>query len=269
VAGLFDSNVVCILLLQAFRVVTTLPVVLLKTATKQIQEGFQAARQRLSVTSAGNKTSFSERWANASFNDSFSSDSGIGSLFLQSSPSVPPKPINEGSQELDPDSPQNSPRNLKHVLTEGDNSLLLALSPPPNRATNPLSRLFRARTASTAGSSMEETSSASSRIASFFRRGGRDSDVSMNSAGVATTDTRGSEGGADTRDSTPHRDGSLLFGRKRSDISNISAEDECDDDDETSMPRPVVPRTRVPNAVQHSLLALKRSAASTNENCSD
>src|SRR5205807_1988921 len=36
---------------SAFRIVTTIPVRLLKTASKQLQEGFHAARERLSITS--------------------------------------------------------------------------------------------------------------------------------------------------------------------------------------------------------------------------
>jgi Protein kinase domain len=46
---------------SAFRIVTSMPVFLLKSATKQLQEGFQAARQRLSLGSAGRSSSFSDK----------------------------------------------------------------------------------------------------------------------------------------------------------------------------------------------------------------
>ena len=128
-----------------------MPVVLLKTATKQLQEGFQAARNRLSIGRSG---SFSDRYA--SFHDSFSSDSGIASFFSPQSPSACvvsptiPNPINESNElELSPDTADR------------------VLCPPPQIAPlTPFSRrLFRTRQHS-------DISNASSRIAAFFRRSG-------------------------------------------------------------------------------------------------
>jgi Protein kinase domain len=55
---------------SAFRIVTSMPVFLLKSATKQIQEGFQAARQRLSMGSAGRSSSFSDRGTGGGSNSS-------------------------------------------------------------------------------------------------------------------------------------------------------------------------------------------------------
>ena len=93
---------------SAFRIVTSIPVVLLKTATHKIQESFQAARQRLSI--GGNSTASSENNAGAAtpqhlltptspVRKTFESAISMGGT--SSIPTKSPSPIREISREFD------------------------------------------------------------------------------------------------------------------------------------------------------------------------
>lgn len=89
-----------IFLLQAFRIVTSVPVKLLRTASKQLQEGIKTARERLSVGSglgSGNKSSsFSSMDSTSSAEKKPSSSSRH-----RSNRDSFPISIREGSREID------------------------------------------------------------------------------------------------------------------------------------------------------------------------
>jgi len=93
---------------SAFRIVTTMPVTLLKSASKQIHEGFQAAKHRLSSTtsSLGRSGSFSDR-----------TDRSRNSSFGYSSPPISAstaKALDLGclseARSEEEESPRNSPK---------------------------------------------------------------------------------------------------------------------------------------------------------------
>ncbi|KAL7576644.1 hypothetical protein ACA910_005579 [Epithemia clementina (nom. ined.)] len=142
---------------SAFRIVTSIPVVLLKTATHKIQEGFQAARQRLSIgsTSSNNNDKNSESHHHSHSHPPMSlpttpirnprknfessgpnSSSSAGGGCVGSAPSMPtksPSPIREISREFEQSF--DSDDNLKHNSNDdnsGKNNLgPVPLTPPP------------------------------------------------------------------------------------------------------------------------------------------
>lgn len=171
-------------------------------------------------------------------NESFSSDSGP--KFFHSPTSEVPKAISEVSQEGELDD-SNSPESLKK---KGKKNHKTSLPSPPFSPRNPFARLFRPASMETNNT---EESSASSRLASFFRGGRRDSYGSM---------------GSD--EAKPGR--KSLFARKRSDVSSMSVDEE-EEAHKTSNSSPE--RTRIPKAVNRSLQALKKNAITTNESYND
>jgi len=88
-------------IVQAFRIVTALPVVLLRTASKQLQEGYKAARNRLSSGGGGRTSSFSDREGSRSA----SFDSASSGMKVHSRHSEDYLIPEEHSHEMDEDGP--------------------------------------------------------------------------------------------------------------------------------------------------------------------
>jgi serine/threonine protein kinase len=114
----YSSHPSCFVLtpfLKAFRIVTSMPAILFKTATKQLHDGYKAARHRLSLGSSGSGSklsSFSDRGISrtASFN-SASSDVKPRRLKCEVFPTVP-----EVSKEFSVGN--NSPESVKRTASK-------------------------------------------------------------------------------------------------------------------------------------------------------
>ena len=154
---------------QAFRIVTSLPVVLLRSASKQLQEGYKAAKHRLSYSGA-KSSSFSDR--DESRNTSFDSTSTDVKMNSRHSSQHDFPIVQESSQEMDetPDfgvMPEAAPC-TPSLMGDGD-------KPSPKRQfpgffatpkhtksklsiTSPVSRFFHRNSAS-AGSRAKDTDS--------------------------------------------------------------------------------------------------------------
>ena len=196
--------------------------------------------------SVGKSSSFSERALSRlptggivnNLHGSWSSDSKA-----VQSPRIPNR-ITEASQEFEKEEEGEEATSPHSQVTQNrDNKEFAVPSPPSSTPRSPFVRLFRPKPSSTESNTWETTSSSSSRLASIFRGGRRDSDASMSSV----------EG---------RRAKKVLFARKRSDVSSMSLEEE-----EPAGPwnRHKEPRTRVPNIVKRSLRALKRSASNSSD----
>ncbi|GAX12186.1 hypothetical protein FisN_1Hh112 [Fistulifera solaris] len=220
---------------SAFRIVSKMPAVLLRTASKQLQAGFQAARSNfsfdrpttprrrgLSVPGEGGNTdkeSDNDKRINRSNSSKASSRKKSFQSFFKS--------------------PASPPRTPKQQITQS-------------------SSIFRSAASSVSGES------AASRIKSFFRIAKhRDSETfSANS------------GGTPTKSSVPERQNkvsrSVIFHRKQSDISNISGS--CDEADGSGQEfpdsKPVSKRrhrSRVPAVIEDSLAVMLDSQAHNND----
>jgi serine/threonine protein kinase len=214
----------------AFRIVTTLPVVLLKTATKQIQEGLQAAKHRLSSASAYSNnrsqmssSSFSDRGSRASSflgtgNNSFGSikgthphrrDSGSmdDSIRLGDGDLLSPCPNNNVS-----DTPMFAESPIRPSFSSSFSNLFHSMHRPSFGASPTSARASDSPPSSTASTVQH------ARHLSWRRR--RDSDVSDRSGGAATDH--------DAPASSHHKDPRVpfYFRKKLSDMSATSEEEE-------------------------------------------
>jgi hypothetical protein len=81
---------------QAFRIVTSVPVKLLRTASKQLQEGIKTARERLSVGSG-----LGSGYKSSSFSSMDSASSSDKKPVSRHSNHIIPISIREGSREID------------------------------------------------------------------------------------------------------------------------------------------------------------------------
>jgi hypothetical protein len=239
---------------QAFRIVTTMPVVLLKSATKQLQEGFQAARERLSIGSAGRSSS--ERLSIGSVGRSSSGRMSIGSAGRSSSfsdhserarkilsfenaavnmesnsnQSVIPHPIMETSMEFDDGSTDlTEERKGSGSRRKSDDRA--------HKSPNVFS-IFHKKKSDVSDISSEDKSS---RVASFFAKK-RDSDLSA-------------AGSDDSRPESSRM--AALFRRNPSDISAAMQSDDGNGERRS--------RSRIPGMVRKSLFALKRGVGTNND----
>jgi hypothetical protein len=226
-----------------------MPVVLLKNATKSLQEGFQAARQRLSIGSAGSDRGEKQRvsFGSSGKSSSFTNRSEKGrksksfdesSMMAQMHSSFPtlgfPNPIAEFSREFE----------LEEETSQEFNAAANSPSTSPSKVRFPA--MFRKKRSDVSDLTMDETPS---RMSSFldsprkisFRRGKKGSDISNDSSD-------------DARNEAPIPD---IFrpGTKRSEMSVDATVD--------SSP-PVNPNdegrhSRIPGVLRMSLAALKRN----------
>jgi serine/threonine protein kinase len=208
-------------LFKAFRIVTSMPAVLLKSASKQLQEGFQAARQRLSIGSIGKSSSFSDRqekinrknsfekhghtsWnGHSSYNGSFSGNES----FNRSSESFQspefPVVIAENSHECD-DVDEMSAQDLVEGMRE------------------------RRRKAGIEGKG-DWPKSIFPGIPGIADRDSDESDHFSSKMPLAFPRKKPLESSEDIKTPTAQRM-SLFFGRKRSDVSSMSIDEESDEE---------------------------------------
>lgn len=212
-----------------------MPVVLLKNATKHLQEGFLAARQRLSIGSGGGRSmsSFSDRGDRARKSKSFDECSDA---LNSSMPALGfPHPIAELSKELDEEpSTELGPRHF--------------VSAPRQKEGQPKVRftMFRKKRSDVSDLSMDDAA-AHSRMSSFLGRG--ESDISNASSGGG--------GGDDSRPVT-----GAIFRRKKSDLS---ADGTAGTNGSPSGTPSKKEHSRIPGVLRMSLSALKRGSADSSD----
>lgn len=179
-----------------------MPVVLFKSATKQLQEGFHAARQRLSIGSIGKSLSFSDRGEKShrrNRSDDRLHESFSGAVAIPDPQAFTPESIKEVSREIDE----------SEVFSLEDDSLSQSLDDNTNNSSH--SRLipgfFRKLKPGGQGDMQDSASS----FASFLRFK-RDSDMT------------------DTSDDPRQERRGLFFVKKRSDVSTVSGGEESLED---------------------------------------
>jgi serine/threonine protein kinase len=214
----------------AFRIVTTLPVALLKTATKQIQEGLQAAKHRFSSSSSNfssNRSqppSFSDKGSRAS---SFGNNTSGGNSHGSGGTKTPAAAAVASGHNRDSTSMDDSIEFVEGASEEPtsplpgssyDDSMELE-TPLPARDrvsfSSSFSNLFHLRRPSFGASPMNASFSELSATMAWRRK--RDSDVSDRSAG-----------GSAEHDpvASPYPRVSRFFRKKPSDMSVTSEEEE-------------------------------------------
>jgi len=253
-----------------------MPVVLLKTATKQLQEGFQAARQRLSIGSnsfsdRGDRTrKFGSKTDSFSFDDLDSSHSQLStnSKTVRYTSPRPDRPvvIAESSRELH-----------EGESTTRDDDDEKWLSPTPARRRDEASEEFDVhedhkrvsfpgflRIGRTSDVSMDE--SIGPRM-HFFRKTKQSSDLSMDDVKPDSASRMSSffarKPSSSMEDTKPESSSrvSSFFGRKQSNVSDMSTDGE-DEPARTSLFRQKSDefKRRVPSIFRSLTSPLKRSS---------
>lgn len=216
-----------------------MPAVLLRTASKQIQAGFQAARHNFS---------FERPTTPRPRGESFSGDREFS------------------DKESDDEEQRNrNNSNLSSRRKSFQNFLKSPASPlrTPRRQSSQPSSIFRSRASSISGES------AASRIKSFFR-------IAKNKDSSETFSTN--SGATPSKSSLPDRQNkvsqSVIFHRKQSDISNISGS--CDEAEgsgqESSDAKPLSKRrhrSRVPAVIENSVSAMLDSQTQRHDATAD